>query len=58
MTPPQAMQVARLQSQGFALTQELKDAVRMVRGADIRIVFADGTMKRGHHESRPHKEKV
>jgi hypothetical protein len=52
------MQVARLQSQGFALTQELKDAVRMARGADIRIVMSDGTTKRGHHESRPHKEKV
>lgn len=58
MTPPQAMQVARLQSQGFALTQELKDAVRMVRGADIRIVMSDGMTKRGHHQSRPHKERV
>jgi endonuclease V-like protein UPF0215 family len=55
MTPIQAMAVERLKNQGFTLTQELKDAVRMVRGADIRIVMQDGMTKRGHHASRPYK---
>lgn len=49
MTPAQEITVAQLKSQGFAQVVEGREIVRMTKGADRRVVFADGTQKRGHH---------
>lgn len=55
MTPSQQTTVDQLKSEGFTVTQTLREIVRMVRGADIRIVKADGIIIRGHHHSLPPK---
>jgi hypothetical protein len=55
MTAAQQATVDQLKSEGFTVTQTLREIVRMVRGADIRIVKADGIIIRGHHHSLPPK---
>lgn len=57
MTKPQQFTVASLQSQGFKITEELATAVRMARGADLRIVMCDGTQKRSQHQGRTYQGK-
>jgi hypothetical protein len=48
MTPAQKDTVARLKAEGFELIVEA-GVVRVTRGADRRIIFEDGSQKRGHH---------
>lgn len=48
-TPAQEITVAQLKSQGFAQIVESREIVRMTKGADRRVVMADGTQKRGYH---------
>lgn len=55
MTKPQQFTVASLQSQGFKITETLATAVRLERGADLRIVMCDGTQKRSQHQGRTYK---
>ncbi len=49
MTPAQEITVAQLNSQGFAKVVEGREIVRMTKGADRRVVMADGSQKRGYH---------
>ncbi|MFT8234695.1 hypothetical protein ACLNBI_24510 [Pseudomonas guariconensis] len=49
MTPAQEITVAQLKSQGFAQVVEGREVVRMTKGADCRVVMADGSQKRGKH---------
>ena len=49
MTPAQEITVAQLKSQGFKQVVEGLEIVRMTKGADRRVVMADGTQKRGYH---------
>lgn len=48
MTPAQKDTVAKLKADGFELIVEA-GVIRMTRGADRRIIFEDGSQKRGHH---------
>lgn len=49
MTPEQKATVATLKAEGFSVIVEGKDIVRVTRGADRRVVMADGSQKRGYH---------
>lgn len=49
MTPLQAKTVESLQSEGFTISAKGKEIVRLTRGADKRIVMADGSTKRAYH---------
>lgn len=49
MTLAQCKTVEALKAEGFTISAEGKDVVRLARGADKRIVMADGTTKRAHH---------
>ena len=49
MTPLQRATVAQLKVSGFEVIAESPEIVRMTKGADRRIVFADGSVKRAHH---------
>jgi len=49
MTPAQEITVAQLKTQGFAQVVESREIVRMTKGADRRVVMADGSQKRGNH---------
>ncbi len=49
MTPAQTKTVEGLQSEGFTISAKGKEIVRLTRGADKRIVMADGTQKRAYH---------
>lgn len=49
MTPAQYKTVEALKAEGFTISAEGKDVVRLARGADKRIVMADGSQKRAHH---------
>lgn len=49
MTPAQEMTVAQLKRQGFEQIVEGREIIRMTKGADRRVVMADGSQKRGHH---------
>lgn len=55
MTPSQTNTVAQLKAEGFEVTQTLREIIRMVRGADIRIVKQDGMVILGHHHELPPK---
>ncbi|MBX8528532.1 hypothetical protein K5D32_02595 [Pseudomonas cichorii] len=50
MTAAQRITVENLQSAGFQIVVGAKDIVRLTKGADRRIVMADGTQKRAHHQ--------
>lgn len=47
----QAMErtVNKLKLEGFQVIASSKEIVRMTRGADRRVVMADGSQRRGHH---------
>lgn len=49
MTPAQRATVAQLKVSGFELVTESAEVVRMTKGADRRVIFADGSQKRAHH---------
>lgn len=49
MTPAQAKTVEALKAEGFEISAKGKEIVRLTRGADKRIVMADGTQKRAYH---------
>jgi hypothetical protein len=49
MTPAQHKAVEALKAEGFAVIVEGGDVVRVTRGADRRVIMADGTQKRGYH---------
>lgn len=47
----QAMErtVNQLKMEGFQVIASAKEIVRLTRGADRRVVMADGSQRRGHH---------
>lgn len=47
----QAMQrtVNQLKLEGFQVIASAREIVRLTRGADRRVVMADGSQRRGHH---------
>lgn len=49
MTAAKLKTVEALRAEGFTISAEGKDVVRLARGADKRIVMADGSQKRAHH---------
>ena len=49
MTPTQQQTVNHLIADGFHIVLQAKDIVRLTKGADKRVVQADGTQKRGWH---------
>lgn len=49
MTRLQKQTVDALVADGFAVVVEGKDIVRVTKGADRRVVMADGSQKRGYH---------
>lgn len=49
MTPAQTKTVEALKAEGFEISAKGKEIVRLARGADKRIVMADGTTKRAYH---------
>lgn len=49
MTRVQKQTVDALVADGFAVIVESKEIVRVTRGADRRVVMADGSQKRGYH---------
>lgn len=57
MTKPQQHTIDMLLSQGFTVTETLASAVRMARGADLRIVMCCGTQKRCQHQGRTYQGK-
>lgn len=52
MSQSRQFAVDSLISQGFVVTEKLASATRMARGADMRIVMCDGTVKRAQHQGR------
>lgn len=55
MTPAQRAIVDGLSKQGFTVTYR-GDVVRMNRGADRRVIRADGSQKRGQHDEQGRPE--
>jgi len=51
MTPAQTAVVEPLRRAGFAIVVESDEIVRVTRGADKRVIFKDGSQKRGHHDA-------
>lgn len=49
MSPAQARMVEQLRADGFVVSTKSAEIVRMTKGADKRIVMADGTQKRANH---------
>lgn len=49
MTRAQRKTVNELKSEGFEFILSTSEIVRMTRGADRRVVMADGSQKRGYH---------
>lgn len=52
MTPAQTAIVEPLRRAGFSVIVEADEVVRVTRGADKRVIFKDGSQKRGHHHAR------
>lgn len=52
MTPVQRTTVEQLQACGFQIVEKASDIVRLSKGADKRLVRADGTQKRANHIER------
>ena len=46
------LRVQELLKDGFKIDGRTRDAVRMSRGSDHRIILSDGTMKRGKPNKR------
>lgn len=51
MTPAQTSVVEPLRRAGFTVIVESNEIVRVTRGADKRVIFKDGSQKRGHHHN-------
>lgn len=51
MTPAQTATVAPLLRAGFTLVAEGREIVRVSKGADKRVIFKDGSQKRGQHHN-------
>lgn len=49
MTPVQHKAVEALKAEGFEVIVDAGEVVRLTRGADRRVVMADGKQKRGYH---------
>lgn len=49
MTPSQRQTVNAHKAEGFEFILSTPEIVRMTRGADARVVMADGSQKRGYH---------
>lgn len=49
MTPLQTATYNARVKEGFKLVLESGDIVRVTRHGDSRVIFKDGTEKRGHH---------
>lgn len=49
MTAAQQKTVDNLVAEGFEVIVDAGEIVRLTRGADRRVVMADGKQKRGHH---------
>lgn len=49
MTSSQQRTVDNLKLEGFEVIASSKEIVRLTRGADRRVVMADGSQRRGHH---------
>lgn len=49
MTPEQQKTVNARQAQGFKVVAKDRDVIRLTNGADKRVVFPDGSEKRGNH---------
>lgn len=49
MTPNQQRTVDQLKLEGFQVIAISKEIVRLTRGADRRVVMADGSQNRGNH---------
>lgn len=52
MTPAQTAIVEPLRRAGFEVIVEADEIIRVTRGADKRVIFKDGSQKRGHHTAR------
>ena len=52
MTPEQKFTVDTLRAIGFHIVLQAKDIVRMTKGADKRLVRADGSVMRANHIER------
>lgn len=52
MTTAQQNTVSQLQAIGFRIVEQCSDIVRLSKGADKRLVRADGTQKRAQHIDR------
>ena len=52
MTPAQTAIVEPLRRAGFEIIVEADEVIRVTRGADKRVIFKDGSQKRGHHTAR------
>ncbi len=50
MTPKQRFTVETLQACGFRIVEKSSDIVRLSKGADNRLVRADGAQKRANHK--------
>lgn len=49
MTPLQQKAVNALLAEGFEISAQNHEIVRLAKGADKRIVMPNGTTKRAHH---------
>ncbi|UHC82268.1 hypothetical protein LS633_00370 [Pseudomonas sp. NIBR-H-19] len=52
MTPLQRSTVQTLQAEGFQIVENCTDIVRLTKGADKRLVRADGSQMRANHIER------
>lgn len=55
MTPAQIAIIDPLRRAGFQIVVEADEVVRVTRGADKRVIFKDGSQKRGHHVAKEEK---
>jgi hypothetical protein len=52
MTPKQRFTVETLQACGFLIVEKCSDIVPLSKGADKRLVRADGSQRRANHGER------
>lgn len=52
MTPEQRGTVDMRKAEGFKVVEQCSNATRISKGADHRLVFRDGSEKRGYHSIR------
>ena len=51
MTPAQRMTLQKLERDGFKMICQSKEIVRVTRNGDNRVIMADGSQKRAHHQT-------